>query len=183
MTHFLQALDLTFFCSLKRKLNELAHLWHADPKNAGQALSKYSVMWVLHEASEMCLANPSLIPNGFKRAGLFPWNPSAPDKTKLLPGTVYSSNKDTSTMTTTHNPPPNTTDTTSTVANEDIIDVSLLSLPSVSQGCNEIDPLTVQEEITDFSPSLSPNMDSPVLNEEALDNSVFEPPLSSTIVF
>ena len=72
MTHLLQPLDLTFFNSLKKKLNELAHHWHADPKIAGQALSKYSVMWVLHEATEICLGNSSLIPNGFKRAGLFP---------------------------------------------------------------------------------------------------------------
>ena len=90
MTHLLQPLDLTFFCSLKGKLNQLAHIWHADPNNAGQALSKYTVMRVLYDATEDCLSNPSLIPNGFKRSGLFPWNPNAPDKTKLLPSTIYS---------------------------------------------------------------------------------------------
>ena len=90
MTHLLQPVDLTFFCSLKRKLNELTHIWHGDPKNAGQVLSKYSVMDILYEATEQCLSNSSLIPNGFRRAGLLPWNPNAPDKTKLLPGTIYS---------------------------------------------------------------------------------------------
>ena len=29
MTHLLQPFDLTFFCSLKIKLNQLAHIWHA----------------------------------------------------------------------------------------------------------------------------------------------------------
>ena len=90
MTHLLQPLDLTFFCSLKGKLNQLAHIWHADPNNAGQALSKYTVMRVLYDATEDCLSSPSLIPNGFRRSGLFPWNTNAPDKTKLLPSTIYT---------------------------------------------------------------------------------------------
>ena len=90
MTHLLQPLDLTFFSSLKKKLSQMAHVWHAGPQNAGQALSKYSVMRILYDATEECLANSTLIPNGFRRAGLFPWDINAPDKTKLEPGTIYS---------------------------------------------------------------------------------------------
>ena len=90
MTRLLQPLDLTFFSSLKKKLSQLAHMWHAVPQNAGQTFSKYSVMRILYDATEECLAVPTLIPNGFRRAGLFPWNPNAPDKTKLEPGTIYS---------------------------------------------------------------------------------------------
>ena len=63
-----------------------------DPNNAGQALSKYTVMKVLYNATEDCLSNTSLIPNGFKRAGIFPWDPSAPDRTKLLPSSIYRGN-------------------------------------------------------------------------------------------
>ena len=66
MTHLLQPLDLTFFCSLKKKLNQLAQIWHADPKKAGQAMSKYTVMRVLYDATEDCLTNTKLIPNGFR---------------------------------------------------------------------------------------------------------------------
>ena len=90
MTHLLQPLDLTFFSSLKKKLSQMAHVWHAGPQNAGQTLSKYSVMRILYDATEECLANPTLIPNGFRRAGLFPWDINAPDKTKLEPGSIYS---------------------------------------------------------------------------------------------
>ena len=140
MTHLLQALDLTFFNSLKKKLNELAHHWHADPKNAGQALSKYSVMWVLHEATEICLANPSLIPNGFKRAGLLPWNPSAPDHTKLLPGTVYARSMDTM------DAPTPTAQTSNTMDTADVAELS-----QVSQGFIEVTP-TVQQLTPDSPP-------------------------------
>ena len=143
MTHLLQALDLTFFNSLKKKLNELAHHWHADPKNAGQALSKYSVIWVLHEATEICLANPSLIPNRFKRAGLLPWNPSAPDRTKLLPGTVYARSMDTM------DAPIPTAQTSNTMETADVAEVS-----QVSQGFIEVTP-TAQQLTPDSTPQLS----------------------------
>ena len=35
------------------------------------------------------LDKPDIIANGFKRAGLSPWNTNAPDKAKLLPGTIF----------------------------------------------------------------------------------------------
>jgi len=31
-----------------------------------------------------------LIRNGFRRAGIFPWDPSAPDRSKLEPGTIFA---------------------------------------------------------------------------------------------
>ena len=46
-------------------------------------------MALLHQATELCLEKPDLISNGFKRSGLYPWNVLAPDKSKLLPGTVF----------------------------------------------------------------------------------------------
>ena len=93
MTHLLQPLDLTFFSSLKKKLSQLAHFWHAVPQNAGQTLSKYSVMRILYQATEDCLAIPNLVANGFRRSGLFPWDPSAPDRAKLEPGKIYAANQ------------------------------------------------------------------------------------------
>ena len=52
-------------------------------------MNKYSIVALLHQATELCLEKPDLISNGFKRSGLFPWNVLAPDKSKLLPGSVF----------------------------------------------------------------------------------------------
>ena len=49
-THLLQPLDLSFFASLKKELKKLAWSWQTTPSNTGQALSKYSVIGVLHSA-------------------------------------------------------------------------------------------------------------------------------------
>ena len=172
MTHLLQALDLTFFSSLKKKLNQLAHHWHADPKNVGQSLSKYSVMWVLHEATEFCLANPSLIPNGFKRGGLFSWDPSAPDQTKLLPGTVYAS---------TSAPPlamPSPDIGDAHIAEE--VHVRVPSLPSLFTEDVDISPPTADPLISDYNPFLLPDVSDNVQDDMTMDTSEFDPPLSST---
>ena len=89
MTHLLQPLDLTFFSSLKKKLSQMAHVWHAGAQNAGQALSKYSVMRIL---TMMQLKNAWQTPLWFQmgsegqvfspgtsmlqsRPSLSPWNP------------------------------------------------------------------------------------------------------------
>ena len=89
-THLLQPLDLSFFASLKKELKKLAWTWQTKPSNTGQVLNKYSVIGVLHSAVENCLSRINLIPSGFKRAGLFPWDRSAPDKSKLNPSKAYS---------------------------------------------------------------------------------------------
>ena len=94
MTHLTQPLDLVFFADLKKTLKNFAWRWQTDPKNTGQFLNKYSVIGLLNEATETCLAKPNLVQNGFKRAGLFPWNKAAPDRSKLLPGTVFTSSHD-----------------------------------------------------------------------------------------
>ena len=91
MTHMIQPLDLTFFCSLKRQVKRLAWDWQCNPLNAGQFLTKYSVMFILHKATEICLDNEELISNGFKRSGLFPFNRYAPNRDKLLPSTIFES--------------------------------------------------------------------------------------------
>ena len=172
MTHLLQALDLTFFSSLKKKLNQLAHHWHADPKNVGQSLSKYSVMWVLHEATEICLANSSLIPNDLRRGGLFPWDPSAPDKTKLLPGTVYAS---------TSAPPvamPSYEEGITQIPED--ISMSAPSLPSLFQEVEYVAPLIAESVITDDAAQLSPGFSGNFQNEFSSNTTDFDPPLSST---
>ena len=89
MTHILQPLDLTFFSSLKKQLKTLVWDWQCTPSNAGQSLNKYSIVALLRVATELCLEKPDLILNGFRRAGIFPWDPLAPDTSKLLPGTIF----------------------------------------------------------------------------------------------
>jgi hypothetical protein len=74
---------------LKKQLKKIVWDWQCTPSNAGQTLNKYSIVALLHKTTELCLSKPDLIANGFKRSGIFPWNPQAPDQTKLLPGTIF----------------------------------------------------------------------------------------------
>ena len=83
-------MDLTWFSSLKAELKKLIWDWQCDKINAGQSLNKYTVVILLHQATENCLNKPGVIENGFKRAGLYPWNKGAPDTTKLMPGTIFT---------------------------------------------------------------------------------------------
>ena len=64
--------------------------WQCDTVNAGQFLNKYTVVVLLHQATENCLSKPGIIQHGFARAGLVPWNKDSPDITKLLPGTIFA---------------------------------------------------------------------------------------------
>ena len=90
MTHLTQPLDLVYFADLKKTMKSKAWAWQTDPKNTGQFLNKYSVVGLLREATEVCLAKPGLVESGFRRAGLYPWDRSAPDVSKLMPGTVFN---------------------------------------------------------------------------------------------
>ena len=83
-------LDLTFFSSLKSELKSLNWCWQCDKQNAGQSLNKYTVVVLLLQATENCLVKHDIISNGFRHAGLYPWDPSAPDVSKLLPGTIFA---------------------------------------------------------------------------------------------
>ena len=83
-------MDLTFFSSLKAELKKLIWNWQCDTVNAGQSLNKYTVVVLLHQATENCLSKPGIIQHGFARAGLVPWNQDSPDITKLLPGTIFA---------------------------------------------------------------------------------------------
>ena len=89
-THLMQALDLTFFSSLKAVFKRRKEAWHRDPANVGQALNKYSVVYLLQQATEECLQKPGLIARGFRKAGIVPWDPSAPTKDRMQPSLVYS---------------------------------------------------------------------------------------------
>ena len=89
-THLCQALDLTFFASLKAGLKTEQELWHRETSNIGSSLSKYTVVNLVHKVAERIIADkPGLIAKGFRKAGIFPWNPSAPTSQRMLPSQVY----------------------------------------------------------------------------------------------
>ena len=81
-THLCQPLDLSFFSSLKTSFRRNLYLWHQD--NIGVSISKYTVVPLLKDATESILVNkPTVIGNGFWKAGLFPWNPDEVDKKRM----------------------------------------------------------------------------------------------------
>ena len=69
----------------------MAWEWQCNPSNAGQVLTKYSIEGLLQKATEICLSKPDLIPNGFRRSGICPFDPRVPDRDKLLPATIFES--------------------------------------------------------------------------------------------
>ena len=88
-THLCQPLDLSFFSSLKTGFQRNLYLWHED--NIGKSISQYSVVPVFRDATESILTNkPSIIGNGFRKAGLFPWNLNAVDKKRIGPSSVFT---------------------------------------------------------------------------------------------
>ena len=89
-THLTQPLDLTVMKSLKDKLKRKVTEWQ---QRNPTSLTKYTVVPLLREAVEEVLTKPSIIINGFRRAGLVPWDPSAVDTRKTLPSTVFASSK------------------------------------------------------------------------------------------
>ena len=59
-------------------------------ENVGSSLSKYGVIPLVHGVTEKILGTkPQLIVNGFKKAGLFPWDPSAPNSKRMDPSKIY----------------------------------------------------------------------------------------------
>ena len=74
-THLTQALDLTFFSSLKAGFKRGREDWHRS--NIGGSLNKYSIIPLVQKAAEEILdTKPDLIRKGFRKAGIFPWNPA-----------------------------------------------------------------------------------------------------------
>ena len=64
------------------------HQWHAD--NPGRSLNKRTLISeVARPALEEALARTETITNAFKMTGLYPFNPKAVNRSKLLPGNQY----------------------------------------------------------------------------------------------
>ena len=91
--HLCQALDLTFFAALKAGLKNKQELWHREVTNIGSNLCKYSIMKLVYDVTEEILTHkPELIQKGFRKAGIVPWNPQAPDRARMVPSNVYDVN-------------------------------------------------------------------------------------------
>ena len=55
------------------------------------SLTKYTIVPLLCESvEEMLTHSPGVIANGFRRAGLVPWDPSAPESQNMLPSSIFS---------------------------------------------------------------------------------------------
>ena len=90
-THLSQALDLTFFVSLKVGLKAEEEQWHRETDNIGSNLNKYSIVELVYKVTERIIADKhDLITKGFKQAGILPWNPLAPNHIRMEPSKVYS---------------------------------------------------------------------------------------------
>ena len=98
-THLCQALDVTFYSSLKARFKKEKEEWHRQPTNIGNSLNKYSVIGIVHHAAEFILSEkPKIISNGFQKAGIFSWNPEAPNMDCTTPSIVYSKEISTDTV-------------------------------------------------------------------------------------
>jgi hypothetical protein len=87
-THLTQPLDLTFFQSFKAELQKEKEGWHRA--NVGLSLNKYSIIPLAHIVTERILRDkPTVIGNGFKSGGIYPWDPQAPTGARMDPSLIY----------------------------------------------------------------------------------------------
>ena len=122
-TNLLQPLDLTFFSSLKTNFRRLQQEWQHVPQNIGISLSKYGVIPLLRRATEYILSTkPNCISNGFRRAGIVPWNLAALDLAKMAPSSVFA-------------PPDDNIVSCSNVVVQDFLTLKPPTSQSQEQGC------------------------------------------------
>ena len=88
-THLTQALDLTYYSSLKAGFKRAKELWQRMPGNIGNSLNKYSIIALVHSTTEAILRDkPDLIGRGFLKAGIFPWSSTAHNSERTAPSQV-----------------------------------------------------------------------------------------------
>ena len=73
--------------SLKDVLKKKVTQWQQAHTTS---LTKYTVVPLIHSSvEELLTSRPDVIGNGFRHAGLVPWNPAAVDQKKMLPSSVF----------------------------------------------------------------------------------------------
>ena len=97
-THLMQPADVSVFKPLKSEWAKTVHDWCSQPQNANTVLTKSSFCPLLKKV----LSKESLkesIKNGFRKCGLFPFDPSAVDYSKCVQNTLEKKNASTSKIT------------------------------------------------------------------------------------
>ena len=88
MTHVLQPLDVKIFGPAKTAIRARNHHWHAD--NPTRPLNKRSLISeVVRPAFEEVFSRKETVTKAFQVTGLYPFNPLAPDYSKLQPGQKF----------------------------------------------------------------------------------------------
>ena len=80
-THESQPLDASMFKSLKMNWQEACH--HFTQSNPSLAITKYRFSGLLNEAWGKTM-NPAIICSGFRKCGVYPFNPNAMDVVLVL---------------------------------------------------------------------------------------------------
>ncbi|XP_062564917.1 uncharacterized protein LOC134227440 [Armigeres subalbatus] len=81
-TQITQPLDVSFFRPLKQYWNQLLVEWRID--HAGDLLPRSEIAPLLHKAVKRMDNLESILMNGFKRCGLYPWDVNAVNYSALL---------------------------------------------------------------------------------------------------
>ena len=67
---------------------------HTNKNNVGNSLTKYTIILLIYIITENILATkPMLFTNSFKKARLFPWDPSMPNMTQTKHSQIYTEDK------------------------------------------------------------------------------------------
>ncbi|XP_030748956.1 uncharacterized protein LOC115877032 [Sitophilus oryzae] len=82
-THILQPADVSVFKPLKTEWKKTVREWQNRPENINISVNKINFCRVLQEAIEKANMNQHII-NGFKKCGLYPFEPNSVDYTKCV---------------------------------------------------------------------------------------------------
>ena len=67
---------------------------HTNKNNVGNILTKYTIIPLVYIITENILATkPVLLTNSFKKASLFPWDPSMPNMAQTKYSQIYTEDK------------------------------------------------------------------------------------------
>lgn len=75
-THIIQPMDVAVFRTLKSAWKEEVHKWRLSDENMGKELKKRNFAPLLEKAIQKTVTS-TVVSNGFKKCGLFPWDSEA----------------------------------------------------------------------------------------------------------
>ena len=89
-THLIQPLDIRIFSPLKNEMAKMVQKWSNHPDNHGKTIGKYELIRVIFPALVKALSNKSNIEEGFRASGLYPWDPSQVDFSRMEASNVFT---------------------------------------------------------------------------------------------